>query len=46
MKRRLHAAGGRMGFRVGDARHIKTEGKLDAQAELLKKIIAASNKKQ
>ena len=42
---RLHAAGGTMlGITVGDAQHIKTEDELDAQAELLKKIIAVCNK--
>ncbi|MEJ7676681.1 MAG: sugar phosphate isomerase/epimerase family protein [Segetibacter sp.] len=44
---RLHAAGGTMlGITVGDAKHIKTEDELDAQAELLKKIIAICNKNQ
>jgi sugar phosphate isomerase/epimerase len=44
---RLHAVGGNMlGITVGDAKHIKTEEELDAQAELLKKImvICAKNK--
>lgn len=42
---RLHAAGGTMlGITVGDAGHIKTEDELDAQAELLKKIMAVCNK--
>ena len=42
---RLHATGGTMlGITVGDAKHIKTEDELDAQAELLKKIIAVCNK--
>lgn len=42
---RLHAAGGTMlGITVGDARHVKTEDELDAQAELLKRIIAVCNK--
>lgn len=42
---RLHAAGGTMlGITVGDARHVKTEGELDAQAELLKKIIIVCKK--
>lgn len=44
---RLHAAGGTMlGITVGDAKHVKTEDELDAQAELLKKIIAVCNKNQ
>ena len=44
---RLHAAGGTMlGITVGDAKHIKTEDELDAQAELLKKIITVCNKNQ
>jgi len=42
---RLHAVGGTMlGITVGDAGRIKTEEELDAQAELLKKIIAVCNK--
>ncbi len=42
---RLHAAGGTMlGITVGDAKHVKTEDELDAQAELLKKIIAVCDK--
>jgi len=43
---RLHAIGGTMlGITVGDAKHIKTEAELDAQADLLKKamIICAKN---
>src|SRR3954469_18327023 len=44
---RLHAAGGTMlGITVGDARHVKTEDELDAQAELLQKIVAVCNKNQ
>lgn len=42
---RLHKIGGTMiGLTVGDAKHIKTENELDAQAELLKKIIIVCNK--
>ncbi|MES1218494.1 MAG: TIM barrel protein [Bacteroidota bacterium] len=42
---RLHTVGGTMlGITVGDAKHIKTEGELDAQAELLKKIIVVCDK--
>src|SRR5205085_8306525 len=42
---RLHAVGSTMlGITVGDAKHIKTEDELDAQAELLKKIIAVCDK--
>jgi sugar phosphate isomerase/epimerase len=42
---RLHTIGGTMiGLTVGDAGHIKTEDELDAQAELLKKIIVVCNK--
>jgi sugar phosphate isomerase/epimerase len=42
---RLHAAGGTMlGITVGDAKHVKTEDELDAQAELLKKIIIVCKK--
>ena len=38
---RLHAIGGTMlGITVGDARHVKTEAELDAQADLLKKTLA------
>lgn len=44
---RLHAAGGTMfGITVGDAKHKKTEAELDAQAELLKKIMAVCHKNQ
>ena len=42
---RLHAIGGTMfGITVGDAKHVKTEDELDAQAELLKKIIPVCGK--
>lgn len=42
---RLHAVGGQMfGITVGDARHKKTEEELDAQAELLKKIMVVCKK--
>ena len=42
---RLHAVGGNtFGITVGDARRKKTEAELDAQAELLKKIILVCNK--
>ena len=42
---RLHAIGGTMiGLTVGDAKHLKTEDELDAQAELLKKIITVCEK--
>jgi sugar phosphate isomerase/epimerase len=42
---RLHLVGGTMlGITVGDAKHIKTEEELDAQAELLKKIIIVCEK--
>jgi len=42
---RLHSAGGNMlGITVGDAKHIKTEDELDAQAEVLKKIIVVCDK--
>jgi sugar phosphate isomerase/epimerase len=42
---RLHTAGGTMlGITVGDAKHVKTEDELDAQAELLKKIIIVCKK--
>lgn len=42
---RLHTVGGTMlGITVGDAGRIKTEEELDAQAELLKKIIVVCNK--
>jgi sugar phosphate isomerase/epimerase len=42
---RLHAIGGTMmGLTVGDAHHIKTEDELDAQAELLKKILVVCDK--
>jgi sugar phosphate isomerase/epimerase len=37
---RLHAIGGTMlGITVGDAKHIKTEAELDAQADLLRKVL-------
>lgn len=37
---RLHQAGGTMiGITVGDAKHVKTEDELDAQADLLKDVI-------
>ncbi|MGI8950781.1 MAG: sugar phosphate isomerase/epimerase family protein [Chitinophagaceae bacterium] len=42
---RLHLIGGKMiGLTVGDAHHIKTEDELDAQAELLKKIMIVCDK--
>ena len=42
---RLHDVGGTMlGITVGDAKHVKTEDELDAQAELLKKIIPICEK--
>jgi sugar phosphate isomerase/epimerase len=42
---RLHAVGGTMlGITVGDARHKKTEEELDAQGEILKKIIVVCKK--
>jgi len=42
---RLHRVGGSMlGITVGDAKHVKTEEELDAQAELLKKIMKVCNK--
>jgi sugar phosphate isomerase/epimerase len=42
---RLHGVGGTMfGITVGDARRKKTEDELDAQAELLKKIIQVCEK--
>lgn len=42
---RLHAVGGSMlGITVGDARHKKTEAELDAQGELLKKIMTVCRK--
>jgi sugar phosphate isomerase/epimerase len=42
---RLHLVGGTMlGITVGDAKHIKTEEELDAQAELLKKIMEVCDK--
>lgn len=42
---RLHAVGGTMlGITVGDAKHKKTEDELDAQGEILKKIIAICQK--
>ena len=42
---RLHDVGGTMiGLTVGDAHHIKTEDELDAQAELLKKILVVCDK--
>lgn len=42
---RLHAVGGTMfGITVGDAQRTKTEDELDAQAELLKKIITVCDK--
>jgi len=42
---RLHLVGGTIfGITVGDAKHIKTEDELDAQAELLKKIITVCEK--
>ncbi len=44
---RLHAAGGAMiGLTVGDAGHAKTEDELDAQADILKKIIVICNNKK
>ncbi len=42
---RLHLIGGTtLGITVGDAKHQKTEEELDAQAELLKKIMAVCDK--
>jgi sugar phosphate isomerase/epimerase len=42
---RLHLVGGTMlGITVGDAKHIKTEEELNAQADLLKKIMVVCNK--
>ena len=42
---RLHLVGGTIfGITVGDAKHMKTEDELDAQAELLKKIITVCEK--
>lgn len=42
---RLHAVGGTMmGITVGDARRKKTEEELDAQAEILKKILVTCKK--
>jgi sugar phosphate isomerase/epimerase len=42
---RLHAVGGTLlGITVGDAKHVKTEEELDAQAEMLKKIITVCDK--
>jgi sugar phosphate isomerase/epimerase len=42
---RLHAVGGTMmGITVGDARRKKTEEELDAQAEILKKILITCKK--
>lgn len=42
---RLHTIGGTMiGLTVGDAGHIKTEDELDAQAEILKKILVVCDK--
>lgn len=42
---RLHQLGGStLGITVGDAGHIKTESELDAQAEVLKKILALCDK--
>jgi sugar phosphate isomerase/epimerase len=42
---RLHTIGGSMiGLTVGDAGHVKTEDELDAQAELLKKILVVCDK--
>lgn len=42
---RLGAVGGQMlGITVGDARHKKTDDELDAQAEVLKKIMAVCKK--
>jgi sugar phosphate isomerase/epimerase len=42
---RLHTIGGTMiGLTVGDAGHVKTEEELDAQAELLKKILVVCDK--
>jgi sugar phosphate isomerase/epimerase len=44
---RLHAVGGKtFGITVGDAKHVKTEDELDAQAELLKKILTVCDKNQ
>src|SRR3954447_26671892 len=38
---RLHAIGGTMlGITVGDAKHVKTDEELDAQADLLRKAMA------
>ncbi len=43
--KRLHNIGGKMiGLTVGDAKHIKTENELNAQAELLKKILVVCDK--
>lgn len=42
---KLHNIGGSMiGLTVGDAGHVKTEDELDAQAELLKKILVVCDK--
>jgi sugar phosphate isomerase/epimerase len=42
---RLHAVGGTtLGITVGDAKHKKTEEELDAQGEILKKIIGICQK--
>jgi sugar phosphate isomerase/epimerase len=42
---RLHGVGGTMlGITVGDAKHKKTEEELDAQGEILKKIIVVCKK--
>ncbi|HEY6979168.1 MAG TPA: sugar phosphate isomerase/epimerase family protein [Chitinophagaceae bacterium] len=42
---RLHVVGGTMlGITVGDAKRVKTEEELDAQADLLKKIIVVCDK--
>ncbi len=42
---RLHEIGGTMmGITVGNAGHVKTEDELDAQADLLKKIMLVCNK--
>ena len=42
---RLHSVGANMlGITVGDAKHVKTEDELDAQAELLKRIIVVCDK--
>jgi sugar phosphate isomerase/epimerase len=44
---RLHQVGGEtFGVSVGDAKHLKTKDELDAQAELLKKIISLCNAKE